>query len=150
MIELDNDCSLMSLALEEAEIAAEEGEVPVGAVLLIGDRIYRGHNRVIRDHDPTAHAEVVVIREAARSVGNYRLPGARLYVTLEPCIMCVGAIVQARIGRLVYGASDPRYGAIESMLKFMDLNINHKFDICSGIMEQRSSILLKEFFQARR
>ncbi len=136
--------------MEEAEIAAYENEVPVGAVLLIGDRVYRGHNRVIRDHDPTAHAEVVVIREAAKEVGNYRLTGSRLYVTLEPCIMCVGAIVQARIGRLVYGARDPRYGAIESMLKFCDLHINHKLDICSGSMEERSSALLKDFFQARR
>lgn len=149
MIEPD-DCSLMKLALEEAEIAACQGEVPVGAVLIIGDQVYRGHNRVISDHDPTAHAEIVAIREAARAVGNYRLPGARLYVTLEPCIMCVGAIVQARIGRLVYGTSDPRYGAIESMLKFMDLNINHKLDICSGVMDQRASALLKDFFQARR
>lgn len=145
-----DDSSLMELALEEAKTAAREGEVPVGAVLFVGGRLYSGHNRVIADHDPTAHAEIVAIRAAARSIGNYRLPGSILYVTLEPCIMCAGAIVQARIGRLVYGAGDPRYGAVESMLKFFELNTNHKPEICSGVMEQSASDLLKRFFQERR
>lgn len=145
-----DDSALMERALEEARAAACEGEVPVGAVLLVGGRLYAGRNRVIADHDPTAHAEIVAIRRAAQSVGNYRLPGSVLCVTLEPCVMCAGAIVQARIGRLVYGARDPRYGAIESLLKFFELNINHKPVICSGTMEQSASALLKEFFQERR
>ncbi|HOI05904.1 MAG TPA: tRNA adenosine(34) deaminase TadA [Deltaproteobacteria bacterium] len=145
-----DDCALMEIALDEARAAANEGEVPVGAVLLVDGRLYRGHNRVIADHDPTAHAEIMAIRNAAKSVGNYRLPGSVLCVTLEPCAMCAGAIVQARIGRLVYGARDPRYGAVESLLKFFELDINHKPVVCAGTMEQRASALLKSFFQERR
>ena len=145
-----DDSALMERALEEARAAACEGEVPVGAVLLVGGRLYAGRNRVIADHDPTAHAEIVAIRRAAKGVGNYRLPGSVLCVTLEPCVMCAGAIVQARIGRLVYGARDPRYGAIESLLKFFELNINHKPVVCSGTMEQSASALLKNFFRERR
>jgi tRNA(adenine34) deaminase len=145
-----DDGSLMDLALEEAGAAALGGEVPVGAVLVLGGLIVRGHNRVIADADPTAHAEVVVIREAGRILGNYRLTGASLIVTLEPCLMCVGAIVQARVGRLVYGAADPRYGAVESMLRAFDLGVNHRPEIVSGVRAAEAGALLKDFFQARR
>lgn len=140
----------MEIALEEARSASDKGEVPVGAVLVLGAMVIRGHNRVITNSDPTAHAEIVVIREAARSIGNYRLVDACLYVTLEPCIMCVGAIVQARIARLIYGASDPRYGAVESMVRAFDLPVNHKPEISSGICADQASSLLASFFQARR
>lgn len=145
-----DDGSLMDMALEEARAAAGSGEVPVGAVLVLGDLVVKGRNRVIADSDPTAHAELVVIREAARLAGNYRLTGARLVVTLEPCIMCVGAIVQARIGTLVYGAADPRYGAVESMLRAFDLGVNHRPEILSGVRAVEAGTLLKDFFQARR
>ncbi|MFY9167959.1 MAG: tRNA adenosine(34) deaminase TadA [Desulfomonilia bacterium] len=150
MLHVD-DNSLMNLALEEAREAAVNGEVPVGAVLVIGDgRIFAGRNRVIADSDPTAHAEIVALRKAAREVGNYRLPGSSLYVTLEPCIMCVGAIVQARVKRLVYGAKDPRYGAVESMVRMLDLHLNHKPDVHSGVLGKRAGELLTEFFKVRR
>jgi tRNA(adenine34) deaminase len=145
-----DDCSLMKMALEEARTAAELGEVPIGAVLVLNDAVIKGHNRVIMDSDPTAHAEIVVIREAAQRIGNYRLVGSSLYVTLEPCMMCVGAIVQARIGRLVYAAADPRYGAVESMLRAFDFDVNHKPDVCSGVFKEEAGKLLTKFFQARR
>ena len=147
---LMDDGSLMDMALEEAKAAAGSGEVPVGAVLVLDDLVVRGRNRMIADSDPTAHAELVVIREAARLAGNYRLTGARLVVTLEPCIMCVGAIVQARIRTLVYGAADPRYGAVESMLRAFDLGVNHRPDILSGVRAVEAGTLLKDFFQAKR
>ncbi len=140
----------MQLALEEAERAAECGEVPVGAVLVMGDQIFRGHNRMIMDSDPSAHAEVVVMRAAAHETGNYRLLGGVLYVTLEPCIMCTGTIVQARIERLVYGASDPRYGAVESMLKTFEFGVNHKPEIEGGVLGEEAGRILKQFFKARR
>ena len=140
----------MKMALKEAQAAAGLGEVPVGAVLVLPDMIVKGHNRSITGSDPTAHAEIVVIREAARRTGNYRLAGACLYVTLEPCIMCVGAIIQARIDRVVYGAKDPRYGAVESMISAFDLEVNHKPEISSGIMAEPSGEMLKRFFMQRR
>lgn len=145
-----DDSSFMDMALEEARAAAGSGEVPVGAVLVMGGMIVRGRNRMIADSDPTAHAEVVVIREAARLAGNYRLTGARLFVTLEPCIMCIGAIIQARIEKLIYGAADPRYGAVESMFRAFDLGVNHKPEIASGVRAAEAGALLKDFFQARR
>ena len=140
----------MKIALEEAERAADHGEVPVGAVLVIGDHMVKGHNRTIMDADPTAHAEIVVIREAARLKNNYRLPQSSLYVTIEPCLMCVGAIVHARIGRLIYGAPDPRYGAVASMLEGFSLKVNHKPEIISGLLKEQASSLMQAFFQARR
>lgn len=149
MLKLD-DRSLMNTALQEAGCAAEKGEVPVGAVLVLGDLVIRGHNRMIMDTDPTAHAEIVVLREAARSLGNYRLTGASLYITLEPCIMCVGAIVQARIGRLIYGASDPRYGAVESMVRAFELGVNHRPEVVGGVLAEQAGSMLTQFFQARR
>lgn len=144
------DAAMMSLALAEACLAAREDEVPVGAVLTVGDQLFRGHNRTIGLSDPTAHAEIVVLRAAAKAIGNHRLVGARLYVTLEPCIMCVGAIVQARIAQLVYGARDPRYGAVESMLKAFELDVNHKPEVVGGVLADEASTLLKEFFKVRR
>ena len=145
-----DDCSLMKIALKEAEIAAEENEVPVGAVLVSGDRIYKGHNRMIHKTDPTAHAEVEVIRKAAREFGNYRLVGSTLYVTIEPCLMCVGAIVHARIERLVYAASDERYGAVESMFKAFELGLNHKPEVASGILADESAYIIRRFFLTKR
>ncbi len=145
-----DDRSLMNMALEEARKAAEADEVPVGAVLVTGETIIRGHNRMIMDHDPTAHAEIVVIREAARSIGNYRITGSRMYVTIEPCIMCVGAIVQARIGHLVYGARDERYGAVESMIRGFELDVNHRPGLASGVMAEEAASLMRAFFQAKR
>jgi tRNA(adenine34) deaminase len=149
MLGLD-DCSLMKMALEEAQKAAGIGEVPIGAVLVVNEHLVKGHNRVIVDNDPTAHAEIVVIRKAARLVHNYRLPGSRLYVTIEPCIMCVGAIIQARIEYLAYGARDKRYGAVESMIEGFMLDVNHKPNINAGLMEDQASSLMKTFFHVRR
>lgn len=145
-----DDRSLMKMALEEAERAADHGEVPVGAVLVVDGHIVKGHNRTIMDADPTAHAEIVVIREAARLKNNYRLPQSSLYVTIEPCLMCVGAIVHARIGRLVYAAPDPRYGAVESMLEGFSLEVNHRPEIISGLLKEQAGSLMQAFFQARR
>jgi tRNA(adenine34) deaminase len=149
MLGLD-DCSLMKIALEEAQKAADRDEVPVGAVLVMDDHLVRGHNRVIMDNDPTAHAEIVVIREAARLVQNYRLLHSKLYVTVEPCIMCVGAIIHARINHLIYGARDKRYGAVESMLNGFELDVNHRPVIQPGLMEDQAGSLMKAFFQAKR
>ena len=146
-----DDSSFMNMALEQAKAAAAVyGEVPVGAVLVVDDLVIQGHNRMITDSDPTAHAEIVVIREAAKSLGNYRLKDARLYVTLEPCMMCAGAIIQARIARLVYAAMDPRYGAVESMMRAFELCVNHRPEICSGVLSEEAGSILKRFFQAKR
>ena len=146
-----DDSSFMAMALEQAKLAADVyGEVPVGAVLVVGDLVIRGHNRMITDSDPTAHAEIVVMREAAKALGNYRLKDASLYVTLEPCLMCAGAIIQARVARLIYAAMDPRYGAIESMTKAFELCVNHKPEICSGVLAEEAGSILKSFFQAVR
>jgi tRNA(adenine34) deaminase len=144
------DRSLMRMALEEAHRAARAGEVPVGAVIVAGETIIRGHNRTIMDTDPTAHAEIVVIREAARAMGNHRIPGSTLYVTVEPCIMCVGAIIQARIARVVYGARDERYGAVESMIRGFELDVNHRPGLSAGVMEEEAASLMRAFFQERR
>lgn len=138
------------MALEEALKAARQGEVPVGAVLVTQGLVVRGHNMVIQSHDPTAHAEIVVIRDAASRVGNYRLVGSSLYVTIEPCIMCVGAIVQARIDRVVYGAPDKRYGAVESMVRSFEMGLNHRPEVISGVMEEEAGEILRDFFSKRR
>lgn len=140
----------MTMALEEAVKAAALGEVPVGAVVVMGDLAMGAHNRTIMDADPTAHAEVVVLREAARRVKNHRLVGSTLYVTVEPCLMCVGAIVQARVSRLVIGAADPRYGAVESMVRGFDLGVNHRPQVVTGVLEQECSEIIKDFFSRRR
>ena len=139
-------------ALAEAKLAAAQGEVPVGAVVTSnGEIIGRGQNRVIRDCDPTAHAEIVAMRQAARFLHNYRLNGCELYVTLEPCAMCAGAIIHARIGRLVYAAADPKAGACGSVLNVINHpRLNHQVDVLGGVLAQECGAMLTEFFRARR
>jgi len=148
----DIDQQMMREALVEAASAAAAGEVPVGAVVAIGGTILgRGHNRPIADHDPTAHAEIVALREAAAAAANYRLPGSTLYVTLEPCAMCVGAMLHARVARLVFGAYDPKAGAAGSVLDLCtDRRMNHRMEVNGGLMEAKSGDLLRDFFDARR
>jgi tRNA(adenine34) deaminase len=143
---------LMQSALDEAARALEAGEVPVGAVVALGDEIIgRGSNRPISTGDPTAHAEIVAIREAARHVGNYRLTGATLCVTIEPCLMCVGALVHARIETLIYGAAEPRTGAVVSTVRGLELpGHNHRVAVVSGVCEDQCRTLLQTFFGARR
>jgi tRNA(adenine34) deaminase len=142
---------MMRLALEEARNALHLGEVPIGAVIAQEkDVISVGFNQPIRSVDPTAHAEVVAIRKAARELSNYRLSGLTLYVTVEPCMMCVGAIVQARIGTLVYGAPEPKFGAVESLVDLAKVGIPHRLAIVSGILEQECRKVLQDFFQYRR
>jgi tRNA(adenine34) deaminase len=142
----------MHVALEEAQAAAARGEVPVGAVLVAEDRVVaRAGNRTIADCDPTAHAEIIAMREAAKSIGNYRLLGATLYVTIEPCAMCAGAMVQARIARLVYGADDAKGGAVRSCFSILDHpQINHHVEVTSGVLAEEAAALLRNFFAARR
>ncbi len=137
----------------QAQIAAEMEEVPVGAVLVdaAGELIATGHNQPISARDPSAHAEIVVLRAAAQKLGNYRLPETTLYVTLEPCTMCVGALVHARVGRLVYGAAEPKTGAIESAQRLFETGkFNHQPRIESGILADECSALLTRFFEIKR
>jgi tRNA(adenine34) deaminase len=148
-----SDSDWMQEALVQARIAAERGEVPVGAVLVDahGGLLAAGHNQPIGACDPSAHAEIVTLRKAALEVGNYRLPGTTLYVTLEPCTMCVGALVHARIERLVYAATEPRTGAIESAQRLFETGeYNHRPEIEGGVLADAASRLLTEFFKARR
>ena len=142
----------MEAALEQARLAAERGEVPVGAVLVVGDRIVsRAGNRTIADCDPTAHAEMLALRAAAVEMGNHRLLHAALYVTIEPCAMCAGAIVQARIERLVYGADDPKGGAVRSCFSVLGHpKLNHRVEVTPGVLAEKAAALLKDFFAARR
>ena len=142
----------MDAALAEARRARDAGEVPIGAVVAIeGDIVGRGFNQPISSGDPTAHAEIVAIREAARHVGNYRLTGSVLCVTIEPCVMCVGALVHARIGTLVYGAAEPKSGAIVSAVRGADLpGQNHRFEVVSGVREGECRALMQAFFKERR
>jgi len=142
----------MQLAIAEAAKAASCGEVPVGAVLVLADgQKFVAHNAPISLHDPSAHAEMRVIREACQAAENYRLAAATLYVTLEPCVMCVGAIIHARIGRVVYGASDPKTGAVESLYRILaDTRLNHQPLVSSGIMAEACSKQLKDFFRKKR
>jgi tRNA(adenine34) deaminase len=149
---MNPDRQWMQHALTLAMRAADQGEVPVGAVLVKDGAILgEGWNQPISTHDPSAHAEMQALRAAARSRGNYRLPGTALYVTLEPCVMCAGAIVQARVQRLVFGARDPKAGAVESVYDVIARpRLNHAVDWSGGVMEQECSELLREFFRARR
>jgi tRNA(adenine34) deaminase len=142
----------MQEALRLAREAAAAGEVPVGAVVVLDGKIIgRGYNRPISSSDPTAHAEVLALRDAAQYMGNYRLPGCDLYVTLEPCIMCAGAILHARIARVVFGATDPKTGAAGSVLNlFAEGRLNFHATVCGGLMADESSTLLKTFFAQRR
>jgi tRNA(adenine34) deaminase len=150
MTELDE--IMMGVALEEARAGAEAGEVPIGAVAVVGGEIVaRGQNRVLRDVDPTAHAEIVALRGAARAVGNYRLLDCDFYVTLEPCAMCAGAMLHARLRRLVYGAADPKAGAAGSVLEVLNHpRLNHQMAVTSGILSAECGDLLREFFRRKR
>jgi tRNA(adenine34) deaminase len=147
-----NDHDWMQQALEQARLAAQCGEVPVGAIVVKdGVVIGRGSNAPIGEHDPTAHAEIQAMRQAAAYLGNYRLVDCELYVTLEPCAMCAGAIQHARIARLVYGASDPKTGACGSVLDLMaEAKLNHHANVVSGVMAEDCGKLLSDFFKARR
>lgn len=143
--------SFMRLALEQAALAQAAGEVPVGAVVVREGRVIgRGFNQPIATSDPTAHAEVVALREAARAVSNYRLTGATLYVTVEPCLMCVGATVHARVATVVYGAADPKAGAVRSLLDPGTLPLNHRFAVVEGVLAEECGDRLLRFFRARR
>ncbi|HXJ38280.1 MAG TPA: tRNA adenosine(34) deaminase TadA [Candidatus Eisenbacteria bacterium] len=146
------DRDFMQLALEEARLAAEAGEVPIGAVLVQDGKVLaKGENRTIRDCDPTAHAEIIALREAASILRNYRLSGTTLYVTLEPCAMCAGAIIQARVPRLVYGADDPKGGAVRTCFAVLTHpKLNHRVDVIAGILAEESVVVLQRFFTARR
>ena len=148
----DPDISFMQEALAEARAAAAAGEVPIGAVLVHeGTAIARSGNRTIRDCDPTAHAEIIVLREAARLLGNYRLAGTTLYVTVEPCSMCAGAIIQARIPRLVYGADDPKGGAVCTCFQLLsDARLNHQVEVTAGVLAEECAAIIQSFFAARR
>ena len=147
-----NDFEYMHLAIAQAQAAALRGEVPVGALVVLEDRILAAAgNRTITDCDPTAHAEIVALREAARKTGNHRLLGATIYVTVEPCAMCAGALVQARIARLVYGADEPKGGAIRTCMQVLDApSLNHRVEVVSGVLAGESVQLLQSFFSARR
>ena len=142
----------MRRALEEAGRAREAGEVPVGAVLVIDGAIAgTGFNQPISASDPTAHAEILALRAAALRAGNYRLTGSTLYVTIEPCLMCVGAMVHARVGTVVFGAAEPKAGALVSMTRAHELpNLNHKLQIEAGVLEEECRALMQGFFQSRR
>lgn len=147
------DEDYMQLAMQAARSAASVGEVPVGAVIVSpnGDVIATAGNRPIADHDPSAHAEILAIRQACKVAGNYRLPEHRLYVTLEPCTMCAGAISNARLSVVIFGASDPKGGALKSGVQFFESSAcHHKPDIISGVLADESADLLKDFFRARR
>jgi len=146
------DLDFMAVALDEARAAAAAGEVPIGAVAVQdGQIIARGQNRVLRDNDPTAHAEIVALRAAAAALKNYRLNGVALYVTLEPCSMCAGAIIHARLDRLVYGAADPKAGACGSVLSVLNHpQLNHQIVVESGLRAEESAELLRSFFRERR
>ncbi|MFA7495819.1 MAG: tRNA adenosine(34) deaminase TadA [Acidithiobacillus sp.] len=151
--QLHADIHWMTLALETAQCAVVAGEVPVGAVLVDveGNLLAVAHNTPIVDHDPSAHAEMRVLRLAARQIENYRLTGTTLYVTLEPCVMCVGAMLHARIARVVYGAADPKAGAVSSLYHLLDdPRFNHRIQVQGGVMAEQSAELLRDFFRARR
>ena len=146
------DARRMGLALEEARRAEAAGEVPVGAVVVLDGRVIgRGHNRVIAASDPTAHAEIVALRDAAQAVRNYRLAGADLYTTMEPCPMCCGAALNARLARVVYGAADPKAGAARTLYRLLeDPRLNHQVAVVAGVRSAECGALLSEFFQKKR
>jgi tRNA(adenine34) deaminase len=159
---LPDDITWMELALAEARMAAEAGEVPVGALVINNGEIINGEiingqiigragNRNLRDHDPTAHAEILALRQAAQHLGNHRLTGCTLYATIEPCAMCAGAVIHARIARLVYGAKDSKAGAAGSILEVINHpRLNHKMEVVSGVLGERCSEILQDFFRRRR
>ena len=141
----------MRLALAEAQRAARSGEVPVGALLVTPENLRTvGFNQPISSQDPTAHAEIVALRAAGKAAGNYRLPGSTLYVTLEPCLMCVGALVSARVATLVYGAPEPKFGAVRSLVRALELPLNHRVEVVSGVLQDECRELVQAFFRERR
>ena len=148
----EEDSHFMMLALKEAEAAERAGEVPVGAVIVLdGKMVARGHNRTMDDCDPTAHAEVIALRQAAQKLANYRLTGATLYVTIEPCAMCAGAMIQARVARLVYGCEDPKGGAIVSCFEMADHpKLNHRMEVTRGVLAEDCARAVQAFFQKKR
>ena len=142
---------LMRRALDRARAARDAGEVPIGAVVVLEGRVVgEGSNQPIGAGDPTAHAEIVALRQAARAAGNYRLAGATAYVTVEPCLMCVGALVTARVATVVYGAAEPKWGALVSVLDASTLRLNHRFEVVAGVLEAECRQLLVDFFKLRR
>lgn len=148
----ERDLEFMQLALEQAYMAKGAGEVPVGAVLVANDQVIAtGHNQPITQNDPSGHAEMLALRSAGQSLGNYRLPNTTLYVTLEPCMMCSGAIMHSRVSRLVYGAPDPKTGCVHSVLNLFDnQQLNHHTIVEGGILENQCAQVLKDFFKERR
>ena len=152
MTQAELDQQYMRMAIEQAQLAAQSGEVPVGAILVKdGQVISKAFNKPIANHDPSAHAEMLALREAALAEENYRIPGSTLYVTLEPCAMCSGAMLHARIDRVVYGAPDPKTGAAGSVLDiFASKRINHQTSVEGGIMSEECGKLLRDFFKGRR
>jgi tRNA(adenine34) deaminase len=152
MNENPRDTEFMKAALDEARAAGSRGEVPIGAVVVLNDSIVsRAGNRTIGDCDPTAHSEVIALREAAHKIGNHRLRGTTLYVTIEPCAMCAGAMIQARVARLVYGADDAKAGAVRSCFSILEHEkLNHRVDVTSGVLAEQSVELLRAFFEVRR
>ena len=146
------DMEFMRMALEEARRVGERGEVPVGAIVVMEGKVAaRAGNRTIADCDPTAHAEIVALRETARLAGNYRLVGATLYVTIEPCAMCAGALIQARMARVVYGADDPKGGAVRSCFQVLEHpQLNHRIECTSGVLAEEAAAIMKNFFEVRR
>jgi tRNA(adenine34) deaminase len=141
----------MQRALDEARRALDAGEVPIGAVLALDGRVLStGFNQPIGTGDPTAHAEVVALRAGARAAGNYRLPGSVLYVTLEPCLMCVGALLAARVARVVFGAAEPKFGAVVSLLDASALRTTHRFEAVGGVLEAECSKIVQDFFRSKR
>jgi len=152
MTQAELDLQYMRMAIEQAQLAAQSGEVPVGAVLVLnGEVISKTFNQPIATHDPSAHAEMLALREAALLAQNYRIPGSTLYVTLEPCAMCAGAMLHARVDRVVYGAPDPKTGVAGSVLDlFSSQQINHQTSVEGGIMSEECGQLLRDFFKGRR
>lgn len=151
MIDHQTHDTLMAAALAEARLADERGEVPVGAVVAVrGEIVARGFNQPISACDPTAHAEIVALRLAAAQAANYRLVGATVCVTIEPCAMCVGALLHARIATLVFGAAEPRWGAVVSRLQLQDIPHNHRFEVVAGVRSDECRALMQDFFRRRR
>ena len=152
MPDADVDVGFMRVALEEASLAEAAGEVPVGAVVVYDGKIIgRAGNRNVADHDPTAHAEILALRQAAERITNYRLEGCTLYVTIEPCAMCAGAAVLARVSRLVYGCDDPKSGAVRTLFRVADdIRLNHQMEVTRGVLQQECASLVRTFFQKKR
>jgi tRNA(adenine34) deaminase len=145
------DEAFMRQAIEQARLALHIGEVPIGAVLAAdGEVVAQGFNQPIHNVDPTAHAEVVALRQAARALGNYRLGGTTLYVTVEPCLMCVGALINARVATVVYGTAEPKFGAVLSLLRVEELRVNHHFEVVGPVLEAECRQLMVDFFRYRR